>query len=123
VNLTLKIGGVLVGLFGGFVTGVWEVFLSPLYAGRVPLPVAPLLAVATNLALIWFTRRVTGVTGLSLLPGVVWFVTMLTAASKTAEGDLLIPSADWMGLVTILVGALAWGIGAYRLILTIPHRP
>jgi hypothetical protein len=118
VNLAYKIGGVLVGLAGGFVTGVWEVFLSPLYAGRVPLPVAPVLAVVTNLALIWFTRRVTTVTGLSLLPGVVWFVTMLTAASKTAEGDLLIPSTDWMGLVTILAGALAWGIGAYRLILS-----
>lgn len=118
LRVALKVGGTLVGVLAGFVTGVWEVFLSPLYAGRTPLPVSPVLAVVTTVAIIWFTRRVTGSMGLSLLPGVVWFGTMLIAATKTTEGDLPMPSTDWMGLLTILVGALAWGIYAYRMIVS-----
>ena len=109
----LQAAGVAVGLLLGFVTAVWEAFVSPLYAGAVPLPVSPVLAVVSNLALVWFTRRVTGRAGLALLPGIVWFGTMLVAASKTNSGDLLIPSNDYMGLAAILLGCAAWGIGGY----------
>jgi hypothetical protein len=113
----LQVAGVAVGLLLGFVTALWEVFASPLYAGAVPLPVSPALAVASNLALIWFTRRVTGRSGLALLPGVVWFGTMIVAASKTNAGSLLIPSNDYMGLAAILLGCAAWGIGGYWAVL------
>jgi hypothetical protein len=109
----LQAAGVAVGLLLGFVTAIWEAFASPLYAGGVPLPVSPVLAVASNLALVWFTRRVTGRTGLALLPGVVWFGTMLVAASKTDAGSLLIPGNDYMGLAAILLGSAAWGVGGY----------
>jgi hypothetical protein len=78
------------------------------------------LAILSNVALVWFTKRVTGRTGLALLPGVVWFLTMFGAAVRTHEGDLLIPGNDWPGLVALLVGAAAWGVAAYR---TIMHNP
>ncbi|MEN3307713.1 MAG: hypothetical protein V7603_3915 [Micromonosporaceae bacterium] len=113
----LRFGGTAVGVLLGFATGVWEVFLSPLYVGRVPLPVAPILAVATNLGLVWFSYFITGHKGLALLPGVAWFAVMIISASKTAEGDVPIPGSDWMGLLAVLLGALAWGIAAYRMIL------
>jgi hypothetical protein len=113
----LQVAGVAVGLLLGFVTAVWEAFVSPLYAGGTPLPISPVLAVASNLALVWFTRRVTGRTGLALLPGIVWFGTMLVAASKTNAGDLLIPGNDYMGLAAILLGCVAWGIGGYWVML------
>jgi hypothetical protein len=113
----LQAAGVAVGLLLGFVTAVWEVFASPLYAGAIPLPVSPVLAVATNLAVIWFTRRVTGRAGLALLPGVVWFGTMFVAANKTNAGDLLIPGNDYMGLAAILLGCAAWGVGGYWAVL------
>jgi hypothetical protein len=116
----LRIAGTAVGVLAGFVTALWEVFISPLYVNHVLIPIAPVLAVAGNVALVWFTRRVTGSTGLALLPGVVWFVTMFTGSIRTAEGDLLIPASDWPGLVALLAGAVAWGLAAYRLILSVP---
>ncbi len=113
----LRAGGTAVALLLGFATGVWEVFLSPLYAGRVPLPVSPVLAVATNLGLVWFAYTVTGSKGLSMLPGLAWIAAMFMGMVKTHEGDLPIPSTVWMGLLTMFLGALAWGIAAYRLFL------
>jgi hypothetical protein len=117
VTWLLRIAGTAVGVLLGFATGVWEVFLSPLYIGRVPVPAAPILALATNLGLVWFTYVVTGRKGPALLPGVAWFAVMIISASKTAEGDLPITGSDWMGLLAILSGALGWGIAAYRMIL------
>jgi hypothetical protein len=114
----LRIGGTGVGALLGFVTGVWEVFTSPLYAGRVPLPVAPVLAVAANLAVVWFTYFVTGRRGLALLPAVPWLAVMFAGMYKTRDGDLPIPSSVWMGLITVLLGGLAWGVAGYRLFLT-----
>jgi hypothetical protein len=122
MELFWRIAGTVAGLLGGFLTGLWEVFLSPFYVGGVLLPLSPVLAVVSNVALVWFTRTVTGKTGLALLPGVVWFVTMFAGASRTTEGDLLIPANDWPGLVALLVGAIAWGVAAYRIILFVPRR-
>jgi hypothetical protein len=122
MELLLRISGTVVGLLGGFVTALWEIFLSPTSAGGVKLPVAPVLAILSNVALVWFTKQVTGRTGLALLPGLVWFLTMFVGAMRTTEGDLLIPGSDWPGLVALLVGAAAWGIAAYRTILRAPAR-
>jgi hypothetical protein len=120
MNLSLKVAGAVFGLLGGFLTGVWEIFLSPLYAGAVPLPVSPVLAVATNLGLVWSVKRITTSTGLSLLPGVVWFATMVLGTVENRPENVLIPSNDYMGLLAILVGAAAWALGAYRQILRRP---
>jgi hypothetical protein len=122
VNTLLKVAGVVTGMIGGFLTGLWAIFLSPVYAGTIPLPVSPVLAIVTNVALIWYVRRVTGSLGLSLLPGVVWFATMLIGASGGPGGDALIPSNKYgyMGLATIVVGAAAWAIVAYRQVLNRP---
>jgi hypothetical protein len=120
MELFLRIAGTALGVLGGFLTALWEIFLSPVSVGGTMLPVAPVLAILSNVALVWFTKRVTGRTGLALLPGVVWFLTMFGAAVRTHEGDLLIPGNDWPGLVALLVGAAAWGVAAYR---TIMHNP
>jgi hypothetical protein len=119
-EIALRVAGTVVGLLLGFVTALWEIFASPLHAGRIPLPVSPVLAVLTNLALVWFTRRITGRKGLAVLPGVVWFATMVVAANRTREGDLLLPGNDYMGLVAILIGGAAWGLAGYRMILVTP---
>jgi hypothetical protein len=117
MELSLRITGTAVGVLGGFVTALWEIMLSPLAAGGTRLPVAPLLAIAGNVALVWFTKQVTGRGGLALLPGIVWFLTMFGGSIRTTEGDLLIPGTDWPGLVALLLGAAAYGITAYRLVL------
>ena len=56
------------------------------------------------LGLIWFTRTVTGGTGLALLPGVAWFAVMVFAACRTGNGSAPV---DGMGLITILLGSAA----------------
>jgi hypothetical protein len=99
---------------------VWELFLSPLHIGSVPLPLSPVLAVLTMLGLIWFTRTVTGSTGLALLPGVAWFAVMVFAAMPRGNGSAPV---DGMGLITILVGSATWTIVAYRLIARRPLEP
>jgi hypothetical protein len=60
---------------------------------------------------------VTGRNGLALLPGVVWFGTMVVAANRTHAGDLLLPGNDYMGLAAILLGCAAWGLAGYRMVL------
>ncbi len=116
VDRALVVAGTVVGILLSVATGFWEVFLSPLYWGRVPLPLAPVLAVLTTLGLIWFTRVVTGRTGLSLLPGVAWFIVMIAATMPRPNGSNLLPSVAWMGLVAVLAGSATWTIAAYRMI-------
>jgi hypothetical protein len=111
MELTLRIAGTAVGVLGGFVTALWEVFLSPVSV------VSPLMAVVGNVALVLFTKHVTGRTGLALLPGLVWFLTMFGGTIKTTEGDLPITGNDWAGLVALLAGAAAYGVTAYRFML------
>ncbi|MBO0870921.1 MAG: hypothetical protein J2P15_20400 [Micromonosporaceae bacterium] len=118
----LRVGGLVVALLLGFALGVWDIFLGPLYAGSVPLPVAPVLAIAGNLGLIWFTRTVTGSRRLALVPGIIWFATMLVGANRTHEGDALIPGNEWMGLVALLLVAATWGLSAYRMMLPDPDQ-
>jgi hypothetical protein len=112
----LQIGGTAVGLLGGFLLALWTTFLSPPHTFGVVLPAAPVLAIAGNAALVWFTYVVTGRRGLALLPGVVWFVTMFVGTMRTTEGDILLPGNDWPGLLALLLGAVAWGAAAYRMI-------
>ena len=79
-----------------------------------------MLAVLTMLGLIWFTRTVTGRTGLALLPGVAWFAVMVYAAMPHRNGSAPV---DGMGLITILVGSATWTIVAYRMIARGPLAP
>jgi hypothetical protein len=138
-DLILRIVGVVVGVGLAAVTAFWEALLTPLhvtiFGAVVRLPIAPLIAVVLNLAIFWFGRIVTGRTGLALLPAIAWFVVIFAAGNRTSEGDILIAGNNWVGVVTILLGALAWAVGGYVLILrsrreaaeppvpTLPTRP
>lgn len=114
-----KIAGTVVGVGLGAMSALWEVMVSPMHATightLVRVPLATLLAVAGNVALVWGTRLVTGKTILALMPGVAWFLVMLAASTKTGEGDLLITSDNWVGLTAILFGAAAWVGSGYVL--------
>jgi hypothetical protein len=118
-NTLVKAAGAVTGLLGGFLSGLWEIFLSPTYVGSTLIPLSPVLAAITNFLLIWYARRVTGSAALSLLPGVVWFATMLIGASGGPGGDVLLPgdAAGRMGLIALVVGAAVWAVMAYRQVL------
>jgi hypothetical protein len=83
--------------------------------------VSPLLAVAGNLVLVWFTYRATGRRGAVVLPVLVWMAVMIPAAGRTNEGDLLLTGDNSVGLVTIFAGVVAFAVGAYRLMLPRAH--
>jgi hypothetical protein len=119
-DLALRVLGGLVAMAGGLVTAVIEVFLAPLRVGTVRLPLSLLLAVVGNLVLVWYTYRVTEKLAAVALPALVWIVVMVRASGRTTEGDLLLTGDNWVGLLTILGGTVAFAGGAYRLIL--PRR-
>jgi hypothetical protein len=93
------------------------------HAHFVRLPLALVLAVAGNAALAWFTREVTGRTLAVLAPFVVWVGLMLVAAGRTREGDLVLTGNNWVGLVTMFAGALAFAAAAYWLTIRSLPRP
>lgn len=123
--------GALVAVALGAVSSVWEAFLTPLsyqwvsggHAHSVRLPVALVLAVAGNAALVWFTRAVTGRTIVVLAPFLAWVVPMLIAGGRTREGDLVITGNNWVGLVTIFAGATTFAAAAYWLTIRSLPRP
>ncbi len=120
-DLLLRVVGGLVAVAGALVTAVVEAFLTPLRVDTARLPVSLVIAVVANVALVWFTYQVTGKRAAVVLPILVWFVVMLGwAGRRTAEGDLLLTGDNWVGQLTIFGGAVAFGLGAYRLILPRP---
>jgi hypothetical protein len=123
--------GALVAVALGAVSSVWEAFLTPLsyqwvsggHAHSVRLPVAVVLAVAGNAALVWFTRAATGRTIVVMAPFLAWVVPMLVAGGRTREGDLVIAGNNWVGLVTIFAGATTFAAVAYWLTIRSLPRP
>jgi hypothetical protein len=114
-----KIAGTVVGVGLGAMSAIWEVMVSPMHVtiggAIVRVPLATLLAIAGNVGLVWFMRTVTGMLSLAVLPGLAWFAVMFAASTKTSEGDLLITGDNWVGVATILLGAVAWAAAAYLL--------
>jgi hypothetical protein len=121
----LRVGGVLVGAGLALASAIWETVLSPLHAhiGGVSfrLPLAVVLAVAGNVAILLFTYYVTGRMGLALLPAVVWIAVIVMAGRRTGEGDLLITGNNWVGVLLVLFGSVSWAVAAYWL--AIRHGP
>ncbi|HZD98284.1 MAG TPA: hypothetical protein VE132_09005, partial [Micromonosporaceae bacterium] len=119
IELILRVVGVVIAVCLAAVTAFWEALLTPLhvtiFGAVVRLPIAPLIAVVLNIGIFWFGRVVTGRTGLALLPAVAWFVVIFAAGNRTSEGDILIAGNNWVGVVTILLGAVAWAVGVYVL--------
>jgi hypothetical protein len=127
----LRVAGGMVATGLAFMSSLYEAFLSPLsyqwtsggHAHYVRVPVALVGAVAGNAGLVWFTRRVTGKVLAVLAPFLAWTVPMLLAAGRTREGDLVLVSANWVGLVTMFAGALTFAVAAYWLVLRSVRPP
>lgn len=117
-EIVLRVLGALVAVAGALVTALIEAFLSPLRVDTVRVPVSVVVAVVANVALVWFTYRVTGSRAAVALPALVWLAVMFGFAGwRTTEGDQLLRPDNWVGQLTIFGGAVAFGLGAYRLIL------
>ncbi len=123
LDLVIKVAGLLISMIAAFLTGVLEIFLSPLRAGGVLLGVSILIAAAGNYAIGWFAHATVGTRSAVALPWAIWTLLMFFAAgTRTTEGDYLIAGDNWVALTMILVGSLAYAVLAYRMILK-PLKP
>ncbi len=113
--------GLVISLLATLFSGILEIFLTPLRVGGFPIGVAVLVAVVANVAIAWFAVTTTGRKRAIGAPWLLWTVLMFFAAgAKRSEGDYLINGNDWVALIMILVGSLAFAVYTYRVIL---HRP
>lgn len=106
----------------GLLTGLLESMLVPLYSGSSTVPIAPVLAVLTNIGLPWLARRVADRLLPVALPFVGWLVTVLALGFVTRpEGDVILPggSLQWVAFALIIGGTLA---GTATVVLTVPPR-
>lgn len=124
------VGLVIATLLAG-VSAIWEAFLTPLMAtwtsgGQahfVRLPVALLCALVGNAALAWFAYSVTGKMLAIAAPFLAWTAPIIMAAGRTKEGDLILTSNNWVGISTMLVGALTYAVVVYWLTIRSLRRP
>jgi hypothetical protein len=116
----LRVAGGVVAVAVAATSALLEVFFSPLRVGGVLVGVSVVVAVGVNYWLPRFTVAATGRGWVALLPPLVWFALTVLAAGRRGEGDVLL--GNWVGLVTIFAGSLAFAAGGYRLLLPV-SRP
>ena len=101
--------GYLVFTVAGVLTAIIEVLLVPTRIGTVLIPVAPVLAIVSNVALPAISRGLTD-SMLSCAPPVIgWVLAAFVLASARPEGDVLLPAGDttWVSYGLLLCGAIA----------------
>jgi hypothetical protein len=87
-------------------------FLVPLYAGSVLVPVAVVVALASNVALPRLARALVATTAAAALPFVAWLaVVVVVGVLPRPEGDVVLPGGHgalpWVSYGVLLGGALA----------------
>ena len=101
--------GYLIYAVAGGLCAVFEVLLVPTRWGGTLVPIAPVLAVASNVALPLICRRLTGTTRSALPPVIGWLLAAFVLASNRPEGDVLLPagSTAWVSYGVLFGGPLA----------------
>jgi hypothetical protein len=118
LDRALRAAGLVISLLATVLTAALELFLTPLRLGGVPVGVSVILAAVANPAIAWFAVTTTERRWALGPPWALWTLLMLAASGyRTNEGDYLIGGDDWIALVMILVGSLAFALYAYRMIL------
>jgi hypothetical protein len=106
-------------------SGILALFLVPLYAGSVLVPVAVLVALASNVALPRLARTLVETTAATVLPFACWLVTVIViGVLPRPEGDVVLPGGggglQWVSYGVLLGGALA---GTVTVALSGARRP
>ncbi|WP_433214868.1 hypothetical protein ACQP00_04785 [Dactylosporangium sp. CS-047395] len=112
-DIAITVGGLIVATLLGIGLAIVEALYSPLRVHGVRVPVSLLMAVVTNPLLGWFAFTTTRSRLAALLPAAGWCVVWILAAGRTSEGDLIITEDNWVGLMTLFAGPLAFAIGIY----------
>jgi hypothetical protein len=123
LDTALRVVGCVVAVVLAAVTAVIEIFFTPLRVGGVLIGVSAVAAVIINYVLVRYTAAVTGRRWTALLPALVWFGLVMAAAGRRPEGDLLLAQANWVALLMIFAGSLAFAAAGYRMIVAPPPPP
>lgn len=104
--------GVVVIALCGFLAGLLETLLVPLYAGSIVVPVSVALALASNVVLPRLARALVPRTMAALAPFGGWLIVVLGFGALTRpEGDVILPgspsSLEFVTYGVLLGGALA----------------
>jgi hypothetical protein len=122
LDLIIRVAGWVISIVAVILTGVLELFFTQVRLFGVPIGVSILMALVANPAIAWFAVTTTGKRSAVAPPWIIWTIMMLFATGyRTTEGDYLVSGNDWVALVMILVGSLAFAVYSYRMILA--RRP
>jgi hypothetical protein len=99
-------------------------FLVPLYVGSVIVPVAVVVAVASNVALPRLARALIETTTATVLPFLAWLLgVIVVGVLPRPEGDVVLPGGggvQWVSYGVLLGGAL---VGTVTVVLSGARRP
>lgn len=104
--------GYAIFAIAGVLCAIYEVLLVPTRWGDTLIPLAPALAIISNVALPIICRTLTD-TVLSALPPVLgWLVATFVLGSSRPEGDVLLPAGPtgWVSISLIVCGMIAAAI-------------
>ncbi|MFG2037362.1 hypothetical protein [Dactylosporangium sp. NPDC048998] len=113
LDVLITVAGLIVATLLAAALAIIEALYSPLRIGGVRAPVSLLMALVTNPLLGWFAFTTTRQRFAGLLPAAAWCVIWILAAGRTSEGDMIITNNNWVGLLTLLVGAPVFAVGIY----------
>jgi hypothetical protein len=101
-----------------------EALLVPLYAGKVIVPIAVVLAIGGNFALPRMARTLVASTAATLAPLLVWLAVVLLLLYGRPEGDVAFPGQPagvaWVFYGTLFGGALS---GVAAIATSVPAPP
>jgi hypothetical protein len=118
LDLIIRVAGWVLSIVAVILSGLLELFFTPLRVGGVVIGVSILLALVANPAIAWFAVTTTRRRSSVAPPWIIWTAMMLFATGyRTPEGDYLVSGDDWVALVMVLVGSLAFAVYSYRMIL------
>ena len=105
----LVLAGYLIYAVAGVLCASYEVLLVPTRVGSQLLPIAPVLAIGSNIGLPLLSRQLTGTVRSALPPVAGWLLAAFVLASTRPEGDVLLPAGDtaWVSYGVLFGGALA----------------
>jgi len=108
--------GYLLFAVAGAMTAAIEVLLVPSRIGQTLVPLAPALAVLSNVALPTLSRGLTDTRASAVPPYAGWLVATLVLAGARPEGDVLLPAGDaaYISYSLLGLGTLAGAVTVAR---------
>jgi hypothetical protein len=117
----LGFAGVVLCCLSAALGALIAVLLTPLYVGSVLLPVAIVVAVATNSVLPVLARALGGSTAAAATPLIVWIAVVVILSLPRAEGDVLLPGGK-VGQIVVSYGVVLAGVLAGMVAIALSGR-